>query len=449
MQTKQLEKTNKGVKVEFKATKEQLEQAIEAVYKRDAHKYNVQGFRKGKAPQSVIEKNYGQNVFFQDGLDKLVNDCYVKYLDDNKDIVPFTYPQVTVKGADKEKGVEFEIAIAFAPSVKLGKYKGLNIKQDIVEVADKEIEEELKKEQQKLSTFETVNTVAKDGDIVVIDFAGFVGKEQFEGGTATGHSLQLGSKQFIPGFEEQLIGTKKGDKKDVIVKFPEHYHSKKLAGKDATFKCTVNEVKAKKLPKLDDEFAKQASEFDTLAQFKKSIKQALLKAKQEQAKRKLEQDTVDEIVKNATYEINDIVIEEERNFLVNDLAKQLQMYGLTTDAYLARIGSDIKTFNADKLKEAEQIIKTRLVLQEIMTKEKIKTTEDDEIDRVIQTNPSSKLDKEAAKNYYEKMSAEKRNAIKNDTLVQKLLNFLTKENIESVKTTAETKTKKETDKKGE
>ena len=277
------------VKLSFKIEAEKFEEAIKNVYTKNAKYFSVPGFRKGKAPFAIVERKYGDEMFYEDAFNDLVPEIYEKAIKDNK-IAAVSQPKIEMKNMKKGEDLEFTATVQTKPEVKVGKYKGIELKKVEYTVSDDDVNHEIGHMQEKNARTITVeDRPVQDKDIAVIDFEGFVDGKAFEGGKAEKHELEIGSKTFIPGFEDQVIGMKIGEEKDIKVKFPEEYFSKDLAGKDATFKVKLHEIKEKKLPELDDEFAKDVSEFDTLAELKASIKEKKQKENDNRAKREIEE----------------------------------------------------------------------------------------------------------------------------------------------------------------
>jgi len=425
MSYKLLEKNSEEVKIEIKLNAKEFEACLENAYQKSKNKYNIQGFRKGKVPRSIIEKNYGETVFYEDAINEGLSKNYAEFLKANEDITPFTWPEIDVKSVNV-KGLEAVLTVALAPTVTLGDYKGLKVPVKVNNVEEEEIEHALFHEREKMARLQTKEGKAELNDITNIDFEGFVDGKSFEGGKAEGFDLTLGSGQFIPGFEDQLVGLKAGEEKDVKVKFPEDYGAKNLAGKEAVFKCKVNEVKEKILPELNDDFAKDVSEFNTFAEYKESIKKELEKQKEKQASIELENKIVEKIIDKSTFTIAPTVVEEELSGMMQDLERSLAMQGLSLANYLEYLKQDEKSFRESRRSEAERMIKTRLVFTEIIKKENITVNDDDCILSLKRQNPS--LTDDNAKKYFEKLGEDRKNALKNDAMIDKILSLLKNEN---------------------
>lgn len=423
---KLLSKTETEVKLNLKLSAEEWNNYINEAYEATKGKFNVAGFRKGKVPKNVIEKTYGPSIFYDEAINKAINKEYGAYLMENKEIEPYTQPELAVKQVNSE-GFETEISVALAPKCTLGKYKGLGLKVKANTIKDSEVEAALKQEQEKLARFDTTKAASRNGDIVNINFEGFMDGVAFEGGKAEKFDLELGSHQFIEGFEEQLVGLKAGEEKDVVVTFPADYHAENLANKKATFKCKVNEVKAKVLPELNDKFASDVSEFNTLEEYKNSIKEQLLHDKEHHAAHELEDEIVDKIVEGSRFSIAPVVIEEEYEHHLEDVKNRIrEQTGLDVATYCKYVHVDEEKFNADRKAESEKMIKMRLALTEIINAEKFSVEKEDIINALREHNAN--MTAEAAEKYFGKLDAERKNMVANDAMMHKILHFLVEVN---------------------
>ncbi len=374
-----IEKTDKKdeLKLEFTIEAEKFDEAMKKVYLKSAKYFNIPGFRKGKAPMNIVEKYYGDEIFYEDTFNEVVPEVYEKELKDNN-IEAVSRPDIDVKQIGKGQDLIFTAVVQTKPEVKLGKYKGIEIKKIEYNVSDKDINHELGHMQEKNARVVSVEDrpVEKD-DITVIDFEGFVDGVAFEGGKAENHELTIGSNTFIPGFEDQIIGMKPEEEKDIKVKFPEDYFSENLKGKDATFKVKLHEIKKKELPKLDDEFAKDVSEFDTLEELKASIKEKL----EEENKNKEKYETEDAVVKavcdNVTLDIPSGMIETEIDNMIEEIKQRLSYQGMKLENYLQMIGKSMEDFRKDYEEQAKTSVKTKLVLEAIVKAEKIEAKKED------------------------------------------------------------------------
>ena len=341
------------------------------------------GFRKGKVPRQIIEKTYGPGVFYEDAADICIRNTYGEELDANKEIEVVSRPEIEVTQCEKGKSFIYVASVALKPEVKLGKYKGVKIEKVSTEVTDADVDAEIEKERRANSrTIVVEDRPVKDGDITVINFEGFVDGVAFEGGKGENYPLTIGSGQFIPGFEEQLIGAKIGEDVEVNVTFPEDYQAEDLAGKAAVFKCKVNEIKETELPEADDEFASEVSDFDTIAEWKEDLMKSLTEKKLASAKEEKENKALEAAVENAEMVIPDAMAEFECEQMINDYAMRLSQQGLSIDQYLMFTGMDMDGLKAQMKPQAIKTIKSRLVLEAIVNEEKLEAN-DDEIDAEI------------------------------------------------------------------
>ena len=374
-----VEKTEKAneVKLEITIESEKFENAMKKVYFQNAKYFNIPGFRKGKAPMNIVEKYYGAQIFYEDAFNEVATEAYEEALAENK-IDAVSKPEVNIIQMEKGKEVIFTAIVQTKPEVKLGTYKGVEISKIEYPVKEADIEHELGHMQEHNARLITIEDRAlENGDISTIDFEGFVDGVAFEGGKAEGHELEIGSGAFIPGFEEQLIGMKIGEQKDINVTFPKEYFSKDLAGKEATFKVKLNEIKKKELPKLDDEFAKDVSEFDTLAELKESIKEKLEKSNAQRAKYETEESAIKAVCENAKLEIPSGMIELEIDNMLKDFEQRLSYQGLNLEQYLKMIGRTEEEMRKEYEPQATEAIKSRLVLEAIIKAEKIEANEEE------------------------------------------------------------------------
>ena len=373
----QVEKMEKNMaKLTIEVSAEELEKAIQGAYLKNKNKITLPGFRKGKAPRKMIEKMYGTGVFLEDAANALIPTAYSDALQEC-DLEIVSQPEIDVTQLEAGKPFIFTAEVAVKPEVTLGEYKGVEIKKIEVEVTEEEIEAELKKEQENNSrTIVVEDRAVESGDIATIDFEGFVDGTPFEGGKGTDYPLTIGSNTFIPGFEDQLIGANTGDKLDVNVTFPEEYQAKDLAGKAAVFKCEIKKSEKKELPELDDEFAKDVSEFDTLDEYKADIKKNLTEKKEADAKRQKEDEAVDKAVENASMEIPEAMIKTQVNQMVDDFSRRMQAQGLSMEQYFQFTGMTIDKLMEEMKPQALKRIQTRLVLEKIAEVENIQPSEE-------------------------------------------------------------------------
>ena len=385
-----VEKTNNAneVKLEITVEAEKFENAIKKVYFKNAKYFNIPGFRKGKAPQAIVEKYYGKEIFYEDAFNEIASEEYEKAVEEAK-LEVVGRPQVDIVTMEKGQDLVFTAVVAIKPEVELGKYKGIEIEKKEYNVEDSDIENNLKQMQEKNARVISVETPVEVGNTAVIDFEGFVDGKAFEGGKAENHSLEIGSGSFIPGFEDQVVGMKIDEEKDINVKFPDDYFSKDLAGKDATFKVKVHEIKKKELPELDDEFAKDVSEFDTLKELKESIKERLVKENEQRAKYEKEDAVMKVVTENMKVEIPAGMIEVEVDNMVKDMEQRMSYQGLKLEQYLKMLNKTEAEFKKEYEPQAIEAIKSRLALEAIIKAEKIEATD---------TDVKEKLE-EMAKNY--------------------------------------------------
>ena len=361
------------VKFTMEFTAEEFEQAQIKVYQEAKNQFEIPGFRKGKAPRSIIEKHYGEGVFFEDAIDALFRQFYGNALAD-LDLEVIDSPAAEFSKIAKGEGFTVTITVECFPIVEVKDYKGVEVEKVVQEVKDEDVENELKAVQKRNARMILVERPAKEGDTVLFDYAGFVGGEQFEGGTAERQELVLGSGMFIPGFEEQLIGTTPGEKVDVKVTFPEEYHAEELAGKEAVFHCLVHEIKEEQLPELDDEFAKDVSEYDTLEELKNANRERLEAYAKTSAENQMKAAAILKVVEANDVEIPRAMVEDEIDRMIGELNQQLRYQGITIDKYLEFTGKSMADFREEVRPEAEKAVKTRIILMGIVEAEKIEVS---------------------------------------------------------------------------
>ena len=390
---------------------EKFREAISEAYKKNGKKINVPGFRKGKAPLHLIEKYYGSEIFFEDALNLLYNDLVEDAITESGLKVINDKMDFDLVSISKEDGVDFKVSVTTYPEIEIGEYKGLKAEKTAVKVDAAEVNAEVNAMAERNARMVSVeDRAAKDGDTVIIDFEGFTDGKPFEGGKAEGHSLVLGSGQFIPGFEEQIVGKNIGDEFEITVTFPEDYGAKELAGKEAVFKIKLHEIKVRELPEIDDEFAKDVSEFDTLKELKADIKKKALERKKKAADETVENDLVEQIVNGIKGEIPEAMFENRLNQCVEDFAYRLQSQGLNLETYLKYTNSNIDDFKKSFRPQAEAQVKYRLALEKIVELENITPDEKEieeqyeklakdygvEVDKVKTAVPSEELVKDLA-----------------------------------------------------
>lgn len=376
VKVEKLEKNMAKLTIEVDA--KEFDEAIVKAYNKNKGKMSVPGFRKGKVPQAMIEKMYGPDVFYEDAANFLIPDAYEKALDEEKDLEVVSQPKVDVVQIEKGKNFIFTAEVALKPPVELGKYKGVKIDKIDTEVTDEEVDKEIDKERESNARTITVeNRPIKEKDTAVIDFEGFVDGVAFEGGKGDNYPLVIGSGSFIPGFEDQLIGKNTGDEVEVNVTFPEDYQADDLKGKAAMFKVKINEIKEKELPELDDEFASEVSEFDTLEEYKKDVKAKLSEKKEKEAKDKKEDAVIEAIIADSKMEIPDAMVDTQTKQMANDYASRLQQQGLSLEQYFMFTGLDMDKFLEQMKPGALKRIQSRLVLEAIVKAENFEVTDED------------------------------------------------------------------------
>ncbi len=374
-----VEKTEKAneVKLEITVEAEKFENAMKKVYFQNAKYFNIPGFRKGKAPMNIVEKYYGEQIFYEDAFNEVATEAYDEAIKENK-IEAVSRPEVDIPQMEKGKDLIFTAVVQTKPEVKLGKYKGVEIEKVEYKVDKKAIDHELGHMQEHNSRLITVDDrPLENGDTATIDFEGFVDGVAFEGGKAEGHELEIGSGAFIPGFEEQLVGMEIDGEKEIKVTFPKEYFSKDLAGKDATFKVKLHEIKKKELPELDDDFAKDVSEFDTLEELKKSIKEKLTKNNEQRAKYETEDAAIKAVCEDSKLDVPSGMIELEVDNMLKDFEQRLAYQGLNLEQYLKMLGKTEEEIRKEYEPQAIEAIKSRLVLEAIIKAEKIEASEDE------------------------------------------------------------------------
>ena len=382
------ENTNE-VKLTFNVPAEQFDEGMKKVYAKTAKYFNIPGFRKGKAPMALVERTYGPQIFYEDTFNEIVPEIFEKEISENK-LEVVSKPEIDIVQMGKGQELIFTAVVQVKPEVKLGKYKGIALEKVEYNVADEDIEHELGHMADKNSRLLTIeNEPVAEKDIAVIDFEGFVDGVPFEGGKAENHELEIGSKTFIPGLEDQVIGMKVDEEKDINVKFPEEYFSAELAGKDAVFKVKLHEIKRKELPTLDDEFAKDVSEFDTIAELKNSIKEKLETENANKAKYETEENAIQKVCDATEIDIPSGMVDTEIDNMLKDIETRLSYQGLNMKQYLQMIGKTEEDMRKEYEEQAKKSVKSRLVLEAIVNAEKLEATDEEVAEKV----------KEMAENY--------------------------------------------------
>lgn len=377
MTSKIEKKENSVVELLIELTPEEFVTALKAAYKKQSHRFNVPGFRKGKAPYHLAMNYYGEGVLYDEAIDQGLGDAYAAAIEEHK-LEPVARPDVKIEEIGSEKGLRARLQVTVLPDVTLGEYKGVEAERVLVEVTEEQVEAELKKMQERSGRMVPVEDRAAElGDTARIDFKGFLNDEPFEGGEGTGHDLILGSQSFIPGFEDQVVGHKPGESFSVNVTFPTEYHAKELAGQEARFEVTLHSLKVKDLPELDDEFAKDVSEFDTLAEYKDSLRAKLEDQAKKQAESAFEDRVVAAAVETATIEIPEAMIEQEVNQTLRQQEQSMAYQGIQLNQYLQYVGKTLEELKKEMRPNAERTVKTGLVLDAIADAENFEVTAED------------------------------------------------------------------------
>lgn len=419
LQVEKLEKNMAKLTIEVGA--DELDKAIESAYRKQKGKISIPGFRKGKVPRQIVEKMYGKEIFYEDAANMLIQDAYAKALDEcEEDIV--SSPKIDVTQIEAGKPFIFTAEVALKPEVKLGKYKGVKVEKADTVVTDEEVNEVIEKERENNARNIAVEDRAvQDGDMTVLDFEGFVNGVAFEGGKGENYPLTIGSGAFIPGFEEQLVGVEIGKEVEVNVTFPEDYQAEDLRGKAAVFKCTVKEIKEKELPELDDEFASEVSEFETLAEYKEDVKKNLEEKKAKEAKENKEREAVEAVIDLSEMDIPEAMIETQQKQMVDEFAQRITMQGLSMEQYFQFTGTSYQQMIENVKPQAEKRIQSRLVLEAIAAAEKIEVS-DEEFDKEIETM-AEVYQMDAAK-VKEMLSEKEMKNIRQDLAVRKAAEFV-------------------------
>ena len=426
VQVEKLEKNMAKLTVEVPA--ENVEKAIQGAYNKMKKSINIPGFRKGKAPHQLIEKMYGKEVFYNDAIDAMLPSAYSDAVEEcGEEIV--SHPQIDVVQIESGKPFVFTATVAVKPAVELGEYKGIQVEKAPIEVKDEEIEAQITKEREANSRTVTVDDRAvAQGDIVTLDFEGFVDGAAFEGGKGENYDLTIGSNTFIPGFEDQLVGAKIGKELDVNVTFPEEYGAKELAGKAAVFKCKVNGIKVKELPAVDDEFAQEVSEFDTLDEYKADIKAKLLKEKEDEAARAKEDAVIGKIIEGAKMEIPDAMVEYQTRQMLDEFAQRIQSQGISLDQYFQFTGLTEEKYMEEMKPRALQNIQSRLVLEAVAQAENLVAEEADIEEEIKKMADMYKMEADKIK---ELLGERQMEEMKKDIAVQKAAKLVAEAAVEA------------------
>ena len=419
LQVEKLEKNMAKLTIEVSA--EDLDKAMEKAYQKQKSRISLPGFRKGKAPRKMIESMYGKGVFMEDAVNSLVPQEYTKALGEC-DLEIVSQPEINVTQMEPGKALIFTADVAVKPEVTLGDYKGVEVPKSEITVTDEEVDAEVKKEQDKNArTVAVEDRAAANGDITPIDFEGFVDGVAFEGGKGTDYALTLGSGTFIPGFEDQLVGANTGDHVEVKVTFPEEYQAKELAGKEAVFQCDVKKIETKEVPELDDEFAKDVSEFDTLAEYKEDVKKKLTEKKEKEARTAKENAAVDKAIENAQMDIPELMTKTECRQMMDDFSRRMQQQGLSMEQYFQFTGQSMDKMMEDMKPQALKRIQTRLVLEKVAEAENIQPSEEEITEEIQKMADAYKMEADKIREAIGESGLEQ---MKKDMAVQKAVTVI-------------------------
>lgn len=424
----QVEKLEKNMaKLTIVVPASEFEKALQSAYNKQKKNINVPGFRKGKVPRAYIEKLYGAEIFYEEAANQIMPAAYEKELKDS-DLPIVSRPEINVEQIEKGKDFIFTAMVALKPEVTLGEYKGMEVDKVSTRVTQKEVDAKIQEEAEKNARSVSVEgRPVAENDEVVLDFEGFVDGVPFEGGKGENYPLTIGSGAFIPGFEEQLIGVNAEEEVEIQVKFPENYHSEDLKGKDATFKCTVHEIKVKEIPEIDDEFAAEVSEFDTLDEYKADVKAQIKAQKEAEGKRKKEDQAVEKAVANATMEIPEAMIETQTEDMVREFAQNIQYQGFTLEQYFQITGQTEETMKAEMRPQAQKRIETRLVLEAIAKAENIEISDEKVDEELAKMAESYQMEVEKLKGF---MGEAEMKQMKEDMAVQEAVTLLVETAVE-------------------
>ena len=416
-----IEKKENGIyEAKVSVEKEEWEKALNSAYEKNKGKYNIPGFRKGHAPKSVIEQTYGKGAFMNEALDEIYYLAYTSVLKENEEIKPVEAPKLDIQKLDDD-GVEMTLSIQCVPDFELANYKGLTFEKQKVEVTEEQIQEAIRRELLRASRLVETNEPVKNDDYVTLDFDGYVDGKQFKGGKAENYQLQIGSKTFIDTFEEQLVGLNIGDKKDVLVTFPTEYHEASLAGKPATFKVEIKNIRSRIMPELNEEFVSNSTEFETVEEYKNSIKDRLTKDANDRADIEVDNDMLDKIIDDTNFTAPESMIEEEVNRQMNGMTAQMKYQGLTIEDYVKYIGKTMEEFREEVKKNSARNVKARLVLEKLIRTENLDITEED-IDKKVEE--IAKSSGQNVEDFKKQVNNEMVNRIANELLMKKLIDFL-------------------------
>lgn len=414
-------------KLTIEVSAEDFEAAIEKAYQKNKNKINIPGFRKGKAPRKMIEQMYGKEIFFEDAANYAIPSAYAKAVDEcTEEIV--SQPQIDIEQAEAGKPFIFTAEVALKPEVTLGTYKGVEVEKTDASVTDEEVDAAIERERENSArTVSVEDRAVQDGDMTTLDFEGFVDGVAFEGGKGENYPLTIGSNTFIPGFEEQLIGAEINKETKVNVTFPEDYQAQELAGKPAVFKCTIKEIKEKQLPDLDDEFASEVSEFETLAEYKESVKKDLEKKKSEEAKLEKEDKVVDAIIADAKMDIPEAMLETQQRQMAEDFAQRIQMQGISIDQYFQITGLTRAAFLEQLKPQAQKRIQSRLVLEAVAKAENIGASDEEYNEEIKKMADAYQMDIEEINDM---IGVFEKKSIREDICIRKAADFVVENAVE-------------------
>ncbi|MBR2969875.1 MAG: trigger factor [Clostridia bacterium] len=404
--------------------KAEWDNALNASYEKNKSKYNIPGFRKGHAPRNIIEKSYGPGAFMNDALDQLYYTAYTTILREHEEVNPIDSPKLDIKKMD-DTGVEMIMSIVVAPDFELAQYKGLTFTKQAVEVTDEQVKEAIDRELLRASRLVETNAPVKDKDYVTLDFDGYVDGKQFDGGKAEDYQLQIGSHTFIDTFEDQLVGLNIGDEKDVLVTFPAEYHEKSLASKPATFKCKIKNIRERVMPELNEEFVSNSTEFETVDEYKTSIKDRLVKEANDRADIELDNDILDKVIDDTVLEVPTVMVDEEFERQMNGMTTQMRYQGISVEEYAKYLGKTMDEFKEDIKKAATRNVKARMVLEKLIKTENLDITEADIDNKIAEMAKNVGKDVEE---YKKSVNNDMVNRVANELLMKKLINFLHENN---------------------
>lgn len=409
------------VKLTFEVSAEDFTKAINEAYKKNAKKFNIPGFRKGKAPRAVIEKYYTEAVFYDDAINAVLPDAYESAVKE-AELEVVARPEIDVEDIKKGEPVVFTALVTTKPEVKLGEYKGVEVAAVDATVTDEDVDKDIAATQQKNARMiEVDDRAVENGDIITLDFEGSVEGVPFDGGKGEDYELEIGSGTFIPGFEDQLVGAEIGADVNVNVTFPEEYHAENLKGKDAVFACKVKNIKVRELPELDDDFASEVSEFETMADYRADVRKKLEEAAENKAKAEIENEVIEKVVENAEFDLPDAMIDAQVDNTINDFAQRLQYQGMNLDMYLQYTGSNLEAMKAQFRPQAEKQVSGSLVLEAVMNAEGIETTPEELELELVDMSKKYNMELDKIKELLQDAEMER---IKKDLALQKTITML-------------------------